>query len=365
VDLILSFFTTSCYVPSVQEFTVAYGHAPRIVIWEVTRACALACRHCRAEAMPHRNPNELTTAEAFDLIDAVAEFDHPIFILTGGDPFMRDDLNEIVRYAVGRGLRTVVSPCATGRLNAAALRVLCEVGCWRISLSLDAPDAEAHDRFRGARGSFERTLDGLTAAREAGLEVQINTTVSRFNYKRIVEMADLLGTLDIVLWSVLFLVPVGRGTARYVLDKVETEATLMWLYGLSRTIPFEVKTTEAPQYRRIAGQLSRRMPPYDGIGDGKGFVFVSHVGDVYPSGFLPYRVGNVRMERLADVYRNHPFMQRLRDPDSFGGKCGVCEFRRLCGGSRARAYAMTGDAFAADPTCIYAPAAWKRQRAHA
>jgi radical SAM protein with 4Fe4S-binding SPASM domain len=338
---------------------MGFDEAPHIVIWEMTRACALACRHCRAEAIPRRNPGELTTTEAFALVDAVAECGNPIFILTGGDPFMRDDLCKIVEYAVSRGLRTAVSPSATGRLRPEALQALCRAGCARISLSVDAPDAESHDDFRGVRGSYARTLEALQAARECGIEVQINTTISRFNAGRIAEMADVLRPLDVALWSVFFLVPVGRATARDVLDAAETEAAFGALYAASLTLPFPVKTTEAPHYRRYLALATGTPPPPVGIRDGNGFVFVSHTGAVYPSGFLPYAAGNVRQDRLAYVYRNHPFMQRLRDPDSFEGKCGVCEYRRACGGSRARAYCMTGDAFASEPTCAYVPQAWK------
>ncbi len=337
-----------------------FSVAPRIVIWEMTRACALACRHCRAEAIPHRDAAELTTTEAFALVDAIVACDHPLFVLTGGDPFMRGDLFKIVEYAVGRGLRTAVSPSATGRLRPDALQALMRAGCHRISLSIDAPDAESHDDFRGVRGSFDRTIEAVHAAREAGIEVQINTTVSRFNHTRLAEMATLIEQLDIALWSVFFLVPVGRACVDDVLSAGETEAVFSELYDLSQTLPFPLKTTEAPHYRRFVQQHSavlRPRSPMEGIGDGKGFVFVSHTGEIMPSGFLPHVAGNVRRDELIDIYRTDPFMQRLRDPDSFDGKCGVCEFRRVCGGSRARAYAMTGNAFASEPTCSYVPMA--------
>lgn len=339
----------------------SYDDAPRIVIWEMTRACALACVHCRAEAIPRRDPRELTTAEACALVDDVVACGDPIFVLTGGDPFMRDDLDVIVRYASERGLRVAVSPSATGRLTAKALRRLKAAGCSRISLSLDGPDDASHDAFRGVRGSFTRTLKGIGEAREAGLEVQINTTVSRRNHRRIDEMARLVRACDVALWSVFFLVPVGRAAATDVLTATETEEVFADLYRLSHELPFPLKTTEAPHYRRYLAQRSAAAPRggmrYAGIGDGKGFVFVSHLGEIMPSGFLPYVVGNVRHEPLVDVYRDHPIMRRLRSPNSFGGKCGVCEYHDLCGGSRARAYTMTGDAFASEPTCAYIPAA--------
>lgn len=336
-----------------------YADAPRIVIWETTRACALACRHCRAEAKPLRNPSELTTSEAFALVDAVTDCGKPIFILSGGDPFMRDDLFEVVEYAVDRGLRVAVSPSATGQLRPAALQALAQAGCRRISLSIDAAGAASHDDFRGVKGSFGRTLFAIGAARDAGIEVQINTTVSRFNHSSVAEMADLLRPLDVALWSLFFVVPVGRAGIGYVLSAHETETVFAKLLEVSKTLPFDIKTTEAPHYRRYLVQNSPSEPHCaSGIGDGKGFVFISHTGNVYPSGFLPLRVGNVRTGRLIDIYRDDPFMRRLRDPDSFEGKCGVCEFRRLCGGSRARAFTMTGNAFASEPTCAYVSPAW-------
>jgi radical SAM protein with 4Fe4S-binding SPASM domain len=344
-----------------------YDTAPVIVIWEMTRACALACRHCRAEAIPYRDPLELTTSEAFALVDAVVDCGKPFFVLTGGDPFMRDDLFKIVEYAVHRGLRTAVSPSATGRLNETSLQALARSGCHRISLSIDAPDADSHDAFRGVRGSFERTMRALDIARACGIEVQINTTVSHFNHTRIREMSDLLRPADIALWSVFFVVPVGRAAIQDVLDPQETEAAFGELSEASQTLPFGVKTTEAPHYRRYVAQHADEAlagsPRFGGVGDGKGFVFVSHHGDICPSGFLPHVCGNVREDRLLEVYRNHSFMRRLRDPDSFEGKCSVCEFRQLCGGSRARAFTMTGNAFASEPTCAYIPTPWKEGRA--
>jgi AdoMet-dependent heme synthase len=348
-------------------FAQSYSDAPRIVIWEMTRACALACGHCRAQAIPHRNPSELTTQEAFKLVDAVRECGKPIFVLTGGDPLMRDDIYKIAEYATNRGLRVAVSPSATGRLTRTALERLSRAGCKRISLSVDAPNAAMHDRFRGVAGSFKRTLDAAHIARELGLELQINTTVSRFNNGHLPEIAALVESLEAVLWSAFFLVPVGRASADQVLDARETEEAFRVLYRISESAPFAVKTTEAPHFRRYVAQQHAAAPPrerpartqpwmqFPAIGDGKGFVFISHTGEICPSGFLPDPVGNVRTDNLLEVYREDPIMRRLRSPETFGGKCGVCEFRQLCGGSRSRAFAMTGDAFAEEPTCAYVP----------
>ncbi|HET9030807.1 MAG TPA: radical SAM protein [Candidatus Aquilonibacter sp.] len=339
-----------------------YDDAPRVVIWEMTRACALACQHCRAEAIPFRNQGELTTREAFALVDAVAECDPATFVLTGGDPFMRDDLFKIVEYSVNKGVRTAVSPSATGRVTPESLRALVRAGCERISLSLDAPDAAGHDAFRGVRGSFDRTLRLCEQAAEAGLSVQINTTIGAFNHTQIVEMAALVAGMQISLWSVFFLVPVGRAGLADMLDAEQTEQAFATLYALSRKLPFPLKTTEAPHYRRYVlqhGDRDARALRLPGIGDGRGFVFISHLGEVWPSGFLPHACGNVRNGSLLDMYRNDPFLRRLRTPDDFTGKCGVCEFRSVCGGSRARAYTVKGDAFTSDPACSYIPAQWK------
>jgi radical SAM protein len=347
-----------------------YDDGPRIVILEMTRACALACQHCRAEAIPHHDPRELTTKEAFGLIDEVAAWGKAIFVLTGGDPLMRPDIYEIVEYAVGRSLRVAVSPSATGRLTQRALTRLSDAGCKRISLSLDGADAATHDAFRGVRGVFDRTLKAALGALDAGMELQVNTTIARHNYRSIGEMARLLPQLGAVLWSAFFLVPTGRAQRNQCLSAEECEAAFAELYETWLSAPFDVKTTEAPHYRRYVLQrlealtpgkaLRKGGPPalrFPAIGDGKGFVFVSHVGEIQPSGFLPFTAGNVRAAPLLDVYRDSPIMRGLRDSDGFGGKCGRCDFRMICGGSRARAYAMTGDPCAADLSCSYvAPA---------
>lgn len=335
-----------------------YDEAPRIVIWEMTRACALACRHCRAEAQPYRNPAELTTAEAFALVDQVVECSDPIFVLTGGDPLMRDDIYKIAEYATSKGLRVAVSPSATGRLKASALEALALAGCKRISLSIDAPNAEMHDGFRGVRGSFERTIQAAQAARAAGMELQINTTVSQFNHRVLADFVPVVESLEPALWSFFFIVPVGRAQMEDVLGPQETEDAFREIFRISQRVPFPIKTTEAPHYRRYAMQKTASAPrglTYPSIGDGKGFVFISHNGNICPSGFLPFAIGNVRRDNLLSVYRNDPVMRRLRAPETFSGKCGVCEFRQLCGGSRSRAYTMTGDAFASEPTCAYVP----------
>jgi AdoMet-dependent heme synthase len=333
----------------------SYADSPKIVIWEMTRACALACRHCRASAVPRRDPRELNTREAFALVDMVATCDDPIFVLTGGDPLMRDDVYEIVEYAAGKGLNVAISPSATGRLRVEALQRLSQCGCRSISLSLDEPVAEEHDAFRGVHGSFERTLKAAHWANQCGLKVQVNTSVSRRNREKLREFAAVVQSLDATQWSAFFLVPTGRAHVEDVLSPQETEEAFAELYRIAQTAPFRVYTTEAPHYRRYVLQQGGSLPSirFPAIRDGSGFVFVSHLGEICPSGFLPHAVGNVRTESLLGVYRNDPFMRRLREPETFSGKCGTCAFRAVCGGSRSRAFAMTGDAFGSEPTCAY------------
>lgn len=336
---------------------VAFEDGPRIVIWETTRACALACSHCRADAIPYRNPSELSTSEARELVDELADWGKAFLILTGGDPLMRPDLFEIISYAATRGLRVAVSPSATGRLSAKTLKAVFEAGCRLISLSLDGPDAGLHDAFRGVPGVFSRTFDAALEASRVGLGLQINTTITPHNYTRIAEMSTLVAALGAKTWSAFFIVPTGRAKREADLTPEQCEVAFAALFDASEQFGYAVKTTEAPHYRRYVARRLGQMPVSPGIGDGKGFVFVSHTGEIQPSGFLPLTRGTVREASLLDVYRSDPVMRRLRDPDAFGGKCGRCDFRWLCGGSRARAYAVCGDPFASDPACGYEPAA--------
>jgi radical SAM protein len=353
-----------------------YSERPFIVIWEMTQACDLACVHCRACAKPLRHPLELTTTEAERLIDQVADLHVPVFVLSGGDPLKRPDLFTLVEYATMRGVRTSLTPSATPLLTQAALAELQSCGLARLAVSLDGSTAEIHDAFRGIPGSYDLTLKAVRCARELGLPVQINTTITRRNLEDFDPMVRLLETLDIVLWSAFFLVPTGRGQAEDMISGKETEEVFAKLYQTSHRVKFDVKTTEAPHYRRYVAQAQarerRRGPSWlpfgkkteDGIGraprginDAKGFVFISHLGDVFPSGFLPLAAGNVRRQSLADIYRHSPLFRDLRDTSLLEGKCGICEFREICGGSRARAFALTGDPLAEEPCCVYQPKA--------
>jgi len=337
---------------------VDFNERPLIVIWEVTRACALACRHCRAEAIPRRDPNELTFEEGCRLIDQVKELDPPLFVLTGGDPFMRKDLPELIRYATSIGLRVSSSPSGTRLANLANMKRCAEAGLKRVAFSLDHADEEAHDAFRGVRGSYRWTMEGIAAAREAGLVVQIGTTVSRHNWKVLDRIARKVEEIGVALWSLFFHIPTGRGQMEDMLTAEENEQVLEWLADYSRTAPFPIKTTEAPHWRRVLLQKGMEIP-VQGVNDGKGFIFISHTGEVNPSGFLPWNAGNVRETTLAKIYRESEVFLALRDPRKLKGRCGACEYREICGGSRARAFAVYGDWLEEDPGCCYVPPGYR------
>ena len=334
-------------------------------MWEVTQACDLACDHCRADARPERDPAELSTEEGKRLLDGAREFgEGQLVVLSGGDPLARPDLTELIEYGTELGLRMTLTPSGTSSLTPDVVERLADAGIQRLALSLDGASAAAHNEFRGESGSFEQTVEAARAARRAGLPVQINTTVCAATAEELPTLRDRIADLGAVLWSVFFLVPVGRGRVLDPVSPERAEKILAWLSEVSDDAPFGVKTTEAPHYRRVAIQRRRDAsdaPPEDSIGRrlgiraGDGFAFVSHTGELYPSGFLPESAGSVRDGGLVSGYRESDLFQSLRDPDEFGGKCGACEFRHVCGGSRSRAYAHTDDPLASDPLCAYVP----------
>ncbi len=353
--------------------TADFDQAPFTIAWEVTRACAYACAHCRADAQPKRDPRELDTEEGLRLIDQLAGFgNRPILVLTGGDPLMRRDLFQLARHADDRGLRVSLTPTATALVTERRMHEARDAGIRRVAFSIDAADAEVHDSFRGFRGSFQRTRDGMAAAVAAGLPLQVNTTVCSRNADQLPRLAEQLAQWGIVQWSVFFLVPVGRGEALQMLSAAEHERVLSWLSELTQSAPFDIKATAAPHYRRIAHQRTGRTTgagfryadglnrPVRGVNDARGFMFISHRGEVMPSGFLPLAAGSVRAQDPVSIYRDSELFRRLRDTDALQGKCGDCEFRAVCGGSRARAYAVTGDYLASDPSCAYQPAVASR-----
>jgi len=350
--------------------------APFTIAWEVTRACAFACVHCRADAQHQRDPLELTTEEGYRLIDRLALFGSPILIFTGGDPMMRRDLFDLIAYATQRGLRCSLTPTATALPTVDRLRQAMQAGIRRIALSLDAPAPEAHDEFRQVSGSWKRTMQILQYAREVGLSVQVNTTVSTFNVEQLPEMVPFIKEVEAVQWSVFFLVPTGRAQARYMISAQKHEEVFHWLYDLSQEAPFDIKATAAPMYRRVAiqrkkGENGKGEPvtfqgagfqyadglnrPTKGVNDGNGFLFISHLGQIMPSGFLPIDCGNVRKDDVVEVYRSHPVFKDLRNPEKLKGKCGICDYRDVCGGQRGRAFGITGDYLESDPACAYEP----------
>lgn len=353
-----------------------FDRAPFILFWETTVACDLVCRHCRASATPERDPNELTTDEGRALLDEAKAMGCPVVVLTGGDPAKRPDLVELVQHGNDIGLRMALTPSATSLVTRELLTRLKEAGLARLAISLDGAAPRAHDEFRGMPGSWERTFDILRMAREVGLTTQVNTTVTRFNEHELEQIGEQIAALDIELWGVFFIVPTGRATEADLLDPEDVENVMIRLAAISETSPFDVKTTAAPHFRRVL--LERRVKRNeikgiaDGIGrarqgvnDGQGVAFVSRTGDIYPSGFMPIKCGNVREEGLTATYRENELFQRLRDPEALGGKCGVCAFKRVCGGSRARSYAVHGDPLAEEPACAYTPKGWTAQAATA
>jgi radical SAM protein len=367
-----------------------YDEAPFLAIWEVTQACDLACKHCRAAAQPIPHPEQLTTDEGKALIDQIAEMHVPIFVFTGGDPLKRTDVYELIRYAADKGVKVAVTPSATPLLTRESIFKMKEAGLVRLGISLDGSCPEIHDAFRGLPGAWARTIQAIEWANEAGIPIQVHTTISRHNAHDLDNLCALFERLAIVMWNVFFLVPVGRGQLQDLLSGEEFEQVFGKIYELSHRVNFQIKTTEAMHYRRYLLQHNleeRRMghghghphsaagvyepgaPTSDAqtrtsnwttrrVNDGKGFLFVSHVGNVYPSGFLPIHAGNVREKPLAEIYRNAPIFRALRNTSRLEGKCGACEYKEICGGSRARAYALTGDPLAQEPCCIYQPKNW-------
>ena len=339
-----------------------FAERPFILFWEVTRACALACQHCRAIAQPQAHPQELSHEEALALVDKIAELAPPMLVLTGGDPMMRRDIFDIIERAAGKGLRVALSPAATNRLINTDFHKLRQAGVVSMSLSLDGATQETHDAFRRVPHTFERTLQAARMAKEAGIQLQINTTISRTTLPELEGFVELLKEIKPDVWSVFLLVPTGRATLAELPAADELEALWQRLLELRTELPFAIKTTEGHHYRRALMQAARNsgapaprhMVP---TRDGKGVAFISHVGEIQPSGFLPITAGNVRTDDLATIYREHPLFIQLRNDDALGGKCGKCEYRRLCGGSRARAYGSNGDMMAAEPLCNYIPAA--------
>ena len=339
-----------------------HADAPTRVYWEITRACSLACQHCRAEASACADPNELRHEDGLRILRQLAAAEpKPHLVLTGGDPLERADLFELIATARELGLHVSVSPSATARLTKEVIAKLKSAGVDAISLSLDGATASTHDAIRKVEGTFERTLAAAAAAREVGLAFQVNTLVSKETCLELREIEHIVREIGAARWSLFFLVTVGRGEVLQPIDAATTEHLLVWFAERAKIRPGPVfTTTEAPFYRRVVGSVGGAPPGHGhaaGIRDGNGIMFIGHDGDVYPSGFLPLSAGNVKMENPLTIYRESVMFKALRDADSFHGRCGRCEYRAVCGGSRARAWAATGDILAEDPLCVHQPAA--------
>lgn len=345
---------------------------PFIAIWETTQACDLACKHCRAEARPERDREELSTAEGKALLSGLARGGVPLVILTGGDPAKRPDLVDLIAHGSAIGLHMGLTPSATPLVTPDLVADLARAGLRRLAVSIDGHEASVHDAFRGLPGGFDCALSILDAARHNGIPVQINTSIHARNRHYLPELVDFVRGQNCALWSVFFVVPTGRATRDMALSADEVEKALHALADTAERESFAIKTTAAPHYRRVLSQRGRgKKHGVRGIAgldvnEGRGFLFVSHRGEMFPSGFLPISCGNVRdVEDPLSIYREHELFRALRDPDALQGKCGVCRYRKVCGGSRARAYAHTGNPLAADPACAYVPPGYVPEEAPA
>ncbi len=365
-----------------------FDEKPLLVFWETTKACKLACKHCRASAILNPLPGELDTEEGKKLIDDVARFGQPspILVFTGGDPLMRKDIWELVDYATERKIRVALAPAVTDILESSLDEI--ESRGISVSISLDGSRPEIHDNIRGISGHFRRTVNILKQMVERGIRVQVNTAVMRDNARDLADIAKLLNDIGIRTWEVFYLIPVGRAQKELDLTPQEWEDVSNFLYDVSK-YGIVVRTTEGPMFRRIAltriilesrgidyrkffklGKLydylhnrlkellgeprTRPMVATTGTRDGKGIIFIAYDGTVYPSGFMPYPLGNVRTKSLVEIYRTHPVLRKIRSAE-FKGRCGICEFRDICGGSRARAYTLKADPLGEDPACPYQP----------
>lgn len=365
--------------PRAPRHAVNFDQRPMLVFWETTRACLLACRHCRASATTQAPPGELSHAEGRHLIDQVAGFGrpYPILVLTGGDCLLRPDLFDLVGYATGLGIPVALSPSVTP-LAADLMDQIADSGVKAVSISLDGASAATHDGIRGIPGHFDATIATLRDLTAAGITVQVNTTVMRANVTELADIAGIVARTGAHIWEVFFLVHVGRGVATGAITPAEHGDVCHFLYDASG-YGFVVRTVEAPFFRRIVaerreggsapdselyGRLARNLVGLLGkpvrvpaahtapTRDGKGIVFVAYDGEVYPAGFLPLRLGSIRTRPLSDIYRTDPTLRAIRAA-RFSGRCGTCGYSDLCGGSRARAYAATGDPLAEDPACPF------------
>lgn len=358
-----------------QSVTGQSSAPARIIMWEITRACRLACSHCAVGAQQRRNPLELSTYEAYKTIDQIVALHPEELIITGGDPLERADIFQLIDYARRRGLQPALTVSPTPALTGAAIGKLKLNGLTRLVISIDSSAPERHDAVRGVSGQFGSALLAIRWARTAELPVEVNTLVTRKNINDLPALAELLADVDVTRWNVYFLVPVGSSRSLEMLTSEEIESVFAKLYELGATLP--IRTFEAPHYRRYAYEkaiaasqrsIDQMFDPqtiadneFGGIGIGKvaadvrNMIFISHTGEVSVSPFLPLTAGNVRYQPLSSLYKYGEMFAALRDDTNLKGKCARCEYKSVCGGSRARAFAMSGDLFGSDPLCNYQP----------
>ncbi|KIX13188.1 heme b synthase [Dethiosulfatarculus sandiegensis] len=345
----------------------------RLLAWETTRRCNLSCLHCRAGAEDENYPNELTTAQGEEMLKDLATMGKPVIILTGGEPLLRKDIFHLARFGTDLGLRMVMAVNGTLMTDEIAQRMV-DSGIQRISVSIDGPDAKSHDAFRGLDGAFDKALEGLESAKKVGLDFQLNTTVTRSNLPWMENIHKLAEDLGAVAHHIFLLVPTGRGRALTgeIITAQEYEDVLHWFAEKKKTAKMELKATCAPHYFRVIRQRAKAKGEKvefkthgldavtKGCLGGKGFAFVSHVGQVQPCGYLELPAGDVTKQPFSTIWQESELFNRLRDEDKLKGKCGICEYRRVCGGCRARAYEVSGDEMAEEPLCLYQPAKHKK-----
>lgn len=340
----------------------------RMIAWEVTRSCNLNCKHCRAAS--HRGPyqGELSTGQCLRLIDDIAGVSKPVIILTGGEPLLRPDIFELAAYGTQKGLRMVMATNGT-LVDETTARKMIKSGIQRVSISIDGKDAKSHDAFRGEKGAFSGTMRGIDAMKSIRMEFQINTTITTANLHQIKDIHDLALKIGAAAHHIFLLVPTGRGKdlAQQAITATDYEETLMWFHQESMTCEIQLKATCAPHYFRIMHQNKPKgEKPIKKAGGhfhestrgclgGITFCFISHVGQVQPCGYLELDCGNVQKESFAKIWEKSEVFRNLRDYSKYGGKCGRCEFIKVCGGCRARAYEATGDYLAEEPLCLYEP----------
>jgi AdoMet-dependent heme synthase len=339
----------------------------RMVAWEVTRSCNLNCIHCRAAASHGPYAGELSAEKCFQLIDEIAAMSSPVIILTGGEPLLRPDIFDMAAYGTGKGLRMVMATNGT-LVDESTAKKMIKSGIKRVSVSLDGKDAPSHDAFRGEIGAFRGALNGIEAMKRAGMEFQINTTVTTANLKQVKNILELAKKLGAAAHHIFLLVPTGRGRdlAEQAITAADYEETLMWFYKQSLDCFIQLKATCAPHYFRILHQQKDKGQKKKSVSGqfhemtrgclgGSAFCFISHVGQVQPCGYLELNCGNVQKQKFFRIWESSEVFRNLRDLSKYGGKCGRCEFIKVCGGCRARAYEATGDYLAEEPLCLYQP----------